>query len=150
MKLFSFAGAIATFVSLATALPTIGKPFGLLAIHSGSPIHNSGLTIGPNGFIQIDPKNHHWVSGEFNSDGTVSVGKNEYLSVSGSGAFAVAAKGSTFRDDGADHLVYPGSGGFFARKDGNGTVYNIVSNIPGTTIEASDISVSLLIFYTES
>lgn len=142
---FSVAALTAAAVAgLASAAPIVSKPFGLIAIHSGSAVQNSGLVVADDGTLEINASNKNWFSGTFTKDNYVTVG-DKYLAVQHDGSIRVGDdKTLLFTDDGNGHLVYGQTVEFTARKAGDS--YKVIDAV-ALDAAPGDISIELRIQY---
>lgn len=145
MKFSVAALTAAAFAGLSSAAPILGKSFGLVSIHSGSAIQNSGVSVANDGTLEINSKNKNWFTGKFNDDESVSVGE-KFLTVQADGSLRVVDdKTRIFKENGENHLVYGTSASFTARKTNDW--YKIIRLQEGTSLNPDDVNVELQIFY---
>lgn len=140
---FSTAGLLAVAASIVAAAPEVGKAFGLITIHSGTPVQNAGLSVAADNTIEINSSNKDWVTGTFQKDGTISLGNGKFLGMSDNN-LVTTSEGAIFSADDSDHLSYEGSTGFTAVA--NNGVYKIKTS--KVSAGSDDYNVVLRIFYT--
>lgn len=144
MKFSIAAITTAAVAGLASAAPAVSQSFGLIAIHSGSSIQNSGIVVADDGTLEISRTNKNWFTGTFNDDHSISVG-DKFLSTQADGSLRVSDdKTLLFSDDGESHLAYGQATGFIARDAGD--VYKIINADPSDA-NPKDIGVVLHIQY---
>lgn len=144
MKFSAVAFIAAALVGLSSASPTFDKPFGLIPIHSNTPVQNSGLSVADDFTIEVNQNNTNFLTGKFNQDGSVSVG-DKFLTVQDDGALRLVADRDTkFSENKDEHVMYGGSADFLARKAGE--VYKL--GTPKSSASSQyDVPVALLISY---
>lgn len=143
------AATFSSLMALASAEATVGVPFGLLTIRSGSVLQYSSLSVDSTHNVRAGAADGDHITGEFTEDHKIKVSQCLYLA-SVNGKLTVNTAGSQWNTDSSDHLVLVGEqNGFQAQPaaDHNGffvTVYN------ATTATPEDISVAIRVAYRAS
>lgn len=145
---FSTTAIFAALAFIASSAPveprSDGKYFGLITIHSGSPVQYSGLYIADDNTIQLGGTGSQEFVGKFNDDGTISVRDTYFLNHNGNNVLSIKKHSSNkFSVVDTDHLSYDGSTAFTAKYDG--TKYSIVTGNAVTTTD--DVAVLLKVIY---
>lgn len=143
-----FSAAALSLVALAgvTFAITVDKTFGLITVHSGSPVNDYIPSVASDGTLEVNPQNNqNWFLAKFNSDGFISFG-DKYLAVRADGSLSVTSdKSDVFSENESGHLVYKSSTSFIARKTAD-DVYKIIRP-SGNGFARDDVSVVFYINY---
>lgn len=148
MKFILSATTLAAIFS-AAASQTVGVPFGLITIRSGSALQYASISVDAADNVRAGSTEGTSFVGEFTEDHKVKVG-SLYLTVQNK-HLIIGTEAATWGDDGEGHLVYDNDAtiGFAAVPARNGTGYNMV--IGGANdISNNSVSVALRIVYTET